>query len=222
MAKIERILLFAGMIGAIYFSLRNEILINTRWIFEVIIILLFSLLCISLHRFTQNFFSSRAGDINQRIEGNLTLNPVKFIDILGLIPFIFFRFGWAKPIKSEIVLNGKATLQRTGIILSGIVLNLLLGFISALFVGPAENISLTLAAVLKLFSEINIYFVLFSLLPIPPLDGWLIFMSLLKRRANIYYFEFYGELIIIILLGSNILPKFITYLGDYLFMVLNI
>ena len=222
MSKVEKILLFFGMIGAIYYNLQKEIFLDKIFSFEAIIVVLFSLFCIALHRYIQSYFAYKAGDINQKIEGFLTLNPFKFVDIIGLIPFIFFKFGWAKPINSDRVLKDKSTLQRLKIVLSGIILNLLLGFVLALLIKPAENISLTLAAVINLFSRINIYYGLFSLLPIPPLDGWLILMSLLKRNINISHVELYGELIIIILIGGNILPKIISYLGSYLFFIINV
>lgn len=209
------------MIGAIYYNLQKVKFINKILNFEVIIVVLFSLFCIALHRYIQSYLAYKAGDINQKVEGFLTLNPFKFIDLVGIIPFIFFKFGWAKPINSDRALKGKSTLQRLEIILSGIILNLLLGFILALLIKPAENLSLTLAAVIKLFSKINIYYGLFSLLPIPPLDGWLILMSILKRNINIAHIELYGELIIIILIGSNILPMIISYIGDYLFFIIN-
>jgi Zn-dependent protease len=221
MSKVEKIILFLGMIGAIYYNLQREKFLANILNFEVIIVILFSFLCISLHRYIQSYFAYKAGDINQRVEGFLTLNPFKFIDFVGIIPFIFFKFGWAKPISSDRVQRSKLTLQRLKIVLSGVILNLLLGMILALLIKPVENISLTMAAVIKLFSRINIYYGLFSLLPIPPLDGWLILMSILKRNINIAHIELYGELIIIILIGSNILPMIISYIGDYLFFIIN-
>jgi Zn-dependent protease len=218
MSIIENIMLSLGMIGAIYYNLQKEMFLNRILSFEIVIIMVFSLLCISLHRYIQSYFAYKAGDINQKVEGFLTLNPFKFVDIIGLIPFIFFKFGWAKPINSSRVLKSESTFQRLGIILSGIIMNLLLGFVLALLIKPTENISLTLAAIINLFSRINIYYGLFSLLPIPPLDGWLILMALLKRNINVTQVELYGELIIIILIGSNILPKIIFYLGNFLFI----
>lgn len=217
MTIFERIILFPLMIVAIYLNFRSNFTLNTDFIIELILGSLFSLLCFAIHRFIQSYYANKAGDINQKVEGYLTLNPFKFIDWLGLLPFVFFNFGWAKPIKSDKALKGKLIFQRLLILLSGVILNLAVGIISTLLIGPIENISLTLSAILKLFARVNIYYALFSLLPLPPLDGWLILLAILRKNANIHKYEFYGELLIIVLIGSEILPKLISYLGSYIF-----
>jgi Zn-dependent protease len=222
MTKFERVILFPLMVVAIYLNFRGKINLNADWIIELISGTLFALLCISFNRFTQSFFANRAGDINQRLEGYLTLNPFKFVDWLGLLPFIFFHFGWAKQIKSDYVLKGKIISQRLFLSIIGVLINLILAIIIALLIGPSEGISLTLAAVLRLFAKVNIFYAVFSLLPIPPLNGWLIISSILRKNANIDRYEFYGELLIIVLIGSKILPAIISYIGNYILSIFYI
>lgn len=40
----------------------------------------------------------KCGDDTAKYMGRMTLNPFKHMDFLGAIMFIFFGFGWAKPV----------------------------------------------------------------------------------------------------------------------------
>ena len=56
------------------------------------------LLALSVHECAHGWVSYRLGDPTARNLGRLTLNPLKHIDILGLICMVLFSFGWAKPV----------------------------------------------------------------------------------------------------------------------------
>lgn len=56
------------------------------------------LLALSVHECAHGWVSYKLGDPTARNLGRLTLNPLKHIDILGLICMVLFRFGWAKPV----------------------------------------------------------------------------------------------------------------------------
>lgn len=56
------------------------------------------LLALSVHECAHGWMSYRLGDPTARNLGRLTLNPIKHIDIMGLICMVLFRFGWAKPV----------------------------------------------------------------------------------------------------------------------------
>lgn len=56
------------------------------------------LLALSVHECAHGYVSYKLGDPTAKNLGRLTLNPIKHIDILGLICMVFFRFGWAKPV----------------------------------------------------------------------------------------------------------------------------
>ena len=73
---------------------------NLDWTVPVQIVMniLPSLLCITLHELSHGFVAYRLGDTTAKDAGRLTLNPIKHIDIMGLLMMIVFRFGWAKPV----------------------------------------------------------------------------------------------------------------------------
>jgi len=57
-----------------------------------------ALICITFHELAHGYTAYRLGDRTAKDMGRLTLNPIKHIDIFGLIMMMFFRFGWAKPV----------------------------------------------------------------------------------------------------------------------------
>ena len=57
-----------------------------------------ALICITFHELAHGYTAYRLGDRTAKEMGRLTLNPIKHIDIFGLIMMMLFRFGWAKPV----------------------------------------------------------------------------------------------------------------------------
>lgn len=57
-----------------------------------------ALICITLHELAHGYVAYRLGDDTAKRAGRLTLNPLRHIDIMGLLMMIVFKFGWAKPV----------------------------------------------------------------------------------------------------------------------------
>ena len=57
-------------------------------------------LCVamSFHEFAHAFAASTQGDYTAKVMGRQTLAPLAHVDVLGFVSFLFFRFGWAKPV----------------------------------------------------------------------------------------------------------------------------
>ena len=56
------------------------------------------LFAITFHEFAHAYVAHKCGDDTAKYMGRMTLNPFKHMDFLGAIMFIFFGFGWAKPV----------------------------------------------------------------------------------------------------------------------------
>jgi Zn-dependent protease len=107
------------------------------------VILLFSL---SVHESAHAWMASRLGDHTARLEGRITLNPLRHIDPIGTLlypalmifgPLIGFGgsgtvFGWGKPTPVITRNLKKITLYDNLIALAGPVANLILAFIALL------------------------------------------------------------------------------------------
>ena len=68
------------------------------WLSDMLLIVLASLLCITIYETCHGLAAYRLGDPTAKLAGRLTLNPLRHIDILGLLMMAVARFGWAKPV----------------------------------------------------------------------------------------------------------------------------
>lgn len=173
--------------------------------FVLYLISLFAAL--SVHEAAHAWMADRLGDPTARLQGRITLNPLKHIDLYGLIFLIFFGFGWGKPVEYD-PFNLKSP-RKDGAIIS--------------LAGPASNIllALTLSILLRLFNLfqlsslfvigsylfyplviMNVSLGLFNLIPIHPLDGFGIVGGFLSREKAEEWFQLkrYGMIFLILLI----------------------
>ena len=134
-------------------------------------------MAISFHEFAHAWVADKLGDHTARLAGRMTLDPRAHFDVFGFLLFIFAGFGWAKGVPYNS--NNFNCNKRLGTILvsiAGVTANLLLAFISAvIYYGLLIfDLSLAIGPIGNLIEKIfiyNIVFMVFNLLPIPPLDG---------------------------------------------------
>lgn len=139
------------------------------------------LLSMTLHEAMHAFASYWLGDDTAKLEGRLSLNPLKHIDpVLTLILPVFLAFtggpifGAAKPVPFN---PQRVKFEEFGAAIVGIagpLTNLMLAVIGAgvlRVIGP--ELSLTGLPLLFLvnFIVVNIGFFVFNMIPLPPLDG---------------------------------------------------
>lgn len=172
-----------------------------------ILSLVILILSIIVHEVSHGYMADRLGDPTARLQGRLTLNPLKHIDPVGsiIVPLITslagFTFGWAKPVPyNPYNLKNK----RRGEFLIAIA-------------GPASNIAIALIfgliirftqqGVMTPFIEIAMYIVLinvilavFNLIPIPPLDGSKLLFSVLPNQYGKVrqVLEMYAPILIVV------------------------
>jgi len=167
------------------------------------------------HAWTANYF----GDDTPRLNGRLTLNPLAHLDPLGSLMMIFVGFGWAKPVPiNPYVLQRRSPAATMLVSLAGPMSNFLmaiiasipfrLGLVSVAAIGQASSSLLpNLPWFLFLFIYINLFLMLFNLLPLFPLDGEKVLEYFLPR-SGVRILESirpYGPLIFIALIF--ILPR---------------
>ncbi len=134
-------------------------------------------MAISFHEFAHAWVADKLGDHTARFAGRMTLDPRSHFDVFGFLLFIFAGFGWAKGVPYNS--NNFNCNKRLGTILvsiAGVTANFFLAFISAvIYYGLLIfDLSLAVGPIGKLIEKIfiyNIVFMVFNLLPIPPLDG---------------------------------------------------
>ena len=184
-----------------------------------------SLIALTVHEYCHGYAAYKLGDNTARNLGRLTLNPLRHIDIVGVITMIFFHFGWAKPVPIN-ARNFKRPKRDFAITaLAGPLSNILLAFLSTpLFllittvtIKNSDSISseflikLIYNAILFLqyFVIINLGLGVFNLIPLPPFDGSRIINVILPEK---WYFKImrYERYIYFGVIGW-------LFLGDYVY-----
>lgn len=190
---------------------------------------------ITLHEVAHGWVASWFGDQTARLSGRLSLNPLKHIDIIGtiIVPLIMllttsFIFGWAKPVPVDARNLRNPKRDMAFVALAGPMANIIMALAWGLllkFSLWAENAGYVwLGTPLKYMSTagimINAVLSVLNLIPLPPLDGGKVVLSLLPKRWA-YYFAFvepYSFFILILLLVTNLLGHII---GPFVYILVN-
>ena len=143
-------------------------------------------LCLTVHETCHGLAALALGDPTAKRARRLSLNPLRHIDWFGLLMMITVGFGWAKPVPVNPNYFRKPKQGMAVTALAGPVSNLLL---AVLFLGIGKVIYLyaPYSAGMNVFFEWCLFTVapmsvgmgLFNLIPIPPLDGSKVLLSLI-------------------------------------------
>ena len=179
---------------------------------ELLIIVLTLVFSLTIHEYSHACAALVLGDTTAKDQGRLTLNPLKHLDLLGILMLIIIKVGWAKPVpvNENNLINKRRSMYIVA--LAGPLSNIIIASISLIAFHLVETASLP-SSIFRYVSMINILLALFNLLPIPPLDGSNIIYSFLSDKMAYNYRKFifkygnYGFLVIVILF--NIYPQII-------------
>lgn len=207
---------------------------------EYIIYILCSVLCfvpaIVFHEVAHGFAAYKLGDPTAKRAGRLSLNPLKHIDIFGtvIMPLVLMVlkmpvFGYAKPVpynpsyfkdprKGDLIvgLAGPCANLIMALIVSGICW-LCISFL------PQDILSSVgfkyfYGYFLTQFVLLNLFLMMFNLLPIPPLDGSSIFAMLIPIRALPKYYQIQRYAMPVFLIIVLVVPYIFNFnpIGIYL------
>jgi Zn-dependent protease len=149
---------------------------------------------ITLHEAAHGYVAGRLGDRTAYMLGRVSLNPARHIDWVGTIvlPLVMLfvssgrlMFGWAKPVPVNFDALRNPKRDMFWVALAGPAANLLMavGWAAALKLGALAGIRNEdfLAEVPNAGVGVNLVFMALNLLPILPLDGGRIVVSLLPK-----------------------------------------
>ncbi|MBT4055774.1 site-2 protease family protein [Candidatus Peregrinibacteria bacterium] len=149
---------------------------------------------LSVHEASHALAAYFLGDPTAKLNGRLSLNPVRHFDVLGFVMLIFVHFGWGKPVPVNTG-NFKHPMRDSALTaLAGPVSNFVLAFVLALplkYMG--EFLPVFVATQLWWIFDLSIIWGIFNMLPIPPLDGGKILGLIVPRRFERRFMEFQNK-----------------------------
>ena len=201
-------------------------------VWQTAVLVAASLLCITFHETCHGLAAYRLGDNTAKRMGRLSLNPLKHVDLMGLIMMALFRFGWAKPVPVDMrnFKNPKAGMALTA--LAGPVSNVVLAYAAVvlcnfvMFLADRLGSTWLLLALAQFFVYVEIIsagLAVFNVFPIPPLDGSKVLFALLSDRAydRLMRYEKYGMGLLMALLVPGAIDRPLGAMRDWLLTWLN-
>lgn len=178
-----------------------------------------TLVCLTGHELAHGLVSEKLGDPTPRQQGRLTINPLAHLDVIGTLLMIFTGFGWAKPVMVNPMYYKDRKKGMALTAAAGPLANLIMAFAMLLIYTVLQiiffKIGITMpqivGTIVYLFIIRNLCFMVFNIIPIPPLDGAKVLGMILPNRA--YYkmlqYERYSMLLIMFLSLSGVLNSVI-------------
>ena len=191
------------------------------------------LLAITVHEASHGYAAKYFGDLTAEKMGRISLNPFRHIDPIGtvLLPALtlFFGgilFGWAKPVPVNFGNLRNPKKDMLWVAAAGPASNFVMAILWSMLLGTIKY-SLAHGSYSPAFPfllqmcfvgvSINVVLMVLNLLPMPPLDGGRIAVSLLPNTyANkLAQVEKYGFAILIALMFTGVLNKIIGPFIDF-------
>ena len=182
-----------------------------------------AVLAITFHEAAHGYAAKRLGDLTAYQQGRITLNPIKHIDVIGtlIVPAVLLlasggkmAFGWAKPVPVNFAALRNPKKDMFWVAAAGPGANLIMAIGWALIfkltlIMPEHYFSSPLLEMAKVGILINLVLMVLNLMPVPPLDGGRIAISVLPYALayNLAKLEPYGLLVIMLLMASGVLSS---------------
>lgn len=159
------------------------------------------ILVLSVHEYAHGMVAKKLGDPTAENMGRLTLNPLKHIDPIGFVMFLLIGIGYAKPVpinsryfkkprRDSALVGAAGPLSNLALALLFAILRklciLLLSFLPISTPLWVLTATFYLDFILHLGILYNLTFMVFNLLPVPPLDGSRILYAFLPSKALLW------------------------------------
>jgi Zn-dependent protease len=187
----------------------------------IAIVLVVVLLSMTLHEAMHGFMAYFLGDDTAKLQGRLTLNPIKHIDpFLTILLPLFLAiaglpiFGGAKPVPFNPARVRYDDWGAALVALAGPLTNFVIAFVAFgvyVLIG-APLVGAGIGQIISTIVLVNLGFFVFNMIPIPPLDGSRVLYALAPEfvRRGMEAIERFGVMFIfvIVLVASPVIGMF--------------
>ena len=183
-----------------------------------------AVLCITFHETCHGLAALALGDPTAKRMGRLSLNPLKHIDLMGLLMLMVAKVGWAKPVPVDARRFKEPRIGMAIVSIAGPLSNVLLSALAAAGYTACMFYSIyleqgwleVLASFFYYVFFISAGLAVFNLLPIPPLDGSKVVFSFLPKKWywKLMRYERYGMFLLMGLLLTGMLDIPLNFLRE--------
>ncbi|MCL2675521.1 MAG: site-2 protease family protein [Firmicutes bacterium] len=171
------------------------------------------LAALTLHEFAHAYVALLNGDRTAKMNGRVSLNPMRHIDPIGFVMLMVVGFGYAKPVPVNPLNFKKRRLGLFTVSIAGVAVNLTLAIITsgifmAVLVFSSLSVNSFLMQFLWYFQSINLALCFFNLLPFFPLDGFNVLASFCRPGNRfIVFMRKYGLYIFFVIIGLSLIVQ---------------
>ncbi|MES2935896.1 MAG: site-2 protease family protein [Pseudomonadota bacterium] len=176
------------------------------------------LFAITLHEAAHAYAAKYFGDDTAFLQGRISLNPIKHIDPLGtiIIPIALyiatqgaFLFGYAKPVPIDFRNLKNPKRDMLWVAFAGPAANFFMALLWTILSIGLKFAQITEPFLMQMAQAgifVNLLLFAFNLLPIPPLDGGRVLISLLPHNiaVRVAQIEPYGFFIVMAMVAMNL------------------
>jgi Zn-dependent protease len=194
------------------------------------------LFAITLHEAAHGYVARHFGDMTAAQAGRISLNPMRHIDPFGtvILPLLTLwmggiLFGWAKPVPVNFAALRNPKKDMLWVAIAGPASNLVMAMGWALIykmglMFPENYFADPLLGMAQIGMQINVVLMVLNLLPLPPLDGGRVAVSLLPHRQafQLAKIEPYGMFILIFLAITPVLSLILSPLIGWVYKLLSL
>lgn len=200
---------------------------------QILISLLMLITIVPIHEFAHAYVANKLGDGTARFNGRLTINPLAHLDLFGTIAFLLVGFGWGKPVpvyssnlrkpKRDMMLVAMAGPASNIILATCLTIIYKLFYILFVATGFVNPVAQGILWVLISLANTSVYWAVFNLLPVPPLDGSRLLEYILpaKYYIKMEYYQRYIYIGMLVLLMTGILSGPIMFVSGFITKFIN-